>query len=550
MAAGSIVEFIPARRPEAIRMDASQYKIIKPEQEFSPSNDDDSSVEGGSSSSEDGFGSVSDSGEESSDLELKSDEQSSVENSDADSDSDSDSNSDTPIKSRSSGDDVSHKPIQPTLPSKAKFYDINEYSNDNGTREPRRIHKSWPAHIKATLGLENRGVTCYMNAAIQALLHVPALGRYLLEVLNNQHREISKSSVTYELAILFKRLMDSRHHAVFPRKLILRLEDINPMLSEWNQEDSHEYYMSLISRLQEDSVPRGEKLNSSIICDMFAGSVKQKVTCRKCESVSTTDQDFYDLPVSFSPEEDSSANYTLEQSIRDFFTPEVIEASNGSGYQCENCKQNTSAVKQIAIKDAPEYLTVHIKRFKMENNVSKKVKDSLHYPIEMDLSEYETTDEKQLPLRYKLLAVIVHEGRTLSSGHYIAYARQPNGVWVMYDDEATRKVKESEAADQDSAYILLYSRLLEKPQSRASREKAEKVEAQKIIRDQRDNNRKLMKKLKESKKKNARDRKSKLMEKRVQKRELDGVTSRPRAKQAKRLSAVDIEDIFSKRRKH
>lgn len=539
MAAGSIVEFIPARRPEAIRMDASQYKIIQPKQELSASSDDDSSVEGSSSSSEEESDSVSDIDEESNDMSLNSDEQSDVES--------SDSNSGDYGKD----DSVSGQPIKAATPAKAKFYDINEYSNDNGTREPRRIHKSWPASIKAPLGLENRGVTCYMNAAIQALLHVPALGRYLLEVLNNQHRKVAKSSVTYELATLFKRLMESRHHAVFPRKLIQRLEDINPMLSEWNQEDSHEYYMSLISRLQEDSVPRGEKLNSSIICDMFAGSVKQMVTCRKCKSVSTTDQDFYDLPVSFSPEEDASAKYTLVQSIKDFFTPEDIEASNGSGYQCEHCKQNTSAVKQIAIKDAPEYLTVHIKRFKMENNVSKKVKDNLHYPVEMDLTEYETPDEKQQPLRYKLLAVIVHEGRTLSSGHYIAYARQPNGVWVMYDDEATRRVKESEAANQNSAYILLYSRLLERPQSRASREKAEKIEAQKLIRDKRDSQRKMMKKLKENKKKDAKERQSKLSKDKGAKRnELDSVTSRPRAKSTKRLSAVDIEDIFSKRRKH
>ena len=30
------------------------------------------------------------------------------------------------------------------------------------------------------------------------------------------------------------------------------------MMSEWQQEDSHEYYMSLISRLQEDSTPKGK----------------------------------------------------------------------------------------------------------------------------------------------------------------------------------------------------------------------------------------------------------------------------------------------------
>lgn len=80
-----------------------------------------------------------------------------------------------------------------------------------------------------------------------------------------------------------------------PKHLISRLDDINCMMSEWQQEDSHEYFMSLMSRLQEDSVPKGHKLIESIIYDIFGGLLKQIVTCKSCGSISKTEQPFYDL---------------------------------------------------------------------------------------------------------------------------------------------------------------------------------------------------------------------------------------------------------------
>lgn len=80
-----------------------------------------------------------------------------------------------------------------------------------------------------------------------------------------------------------------------PKYLISRLDDINCMMSEWQQEDSHEYFMSLMSRLQEDSVPKGHKLIESIIYDVFGGLLKQIVTCKSCGSISKTEQPFYDL---------------------------------------------------------------------------------------------------------------------------------------------------------------------------------------------------------------------------------------------------------------
>lgn len=356
---------------------------------------------------------------------------------------------------------------EPSASPKPAFWDVSENPHDKGTRQPARIQKSWSGSSRSPLGLENRGVTCYMNAALQALFHIPAIAKYLTDVYRNKVAGLKYNSVTRDVAALYKKVTEPGHRVrVHPSKLIRRLDDINPMLSEWRQEDAHEFWMSIVSRLQEDSVPKGEKLRSSIIHDIFGGTAEQRITCKKCGHVSTTNQDFYDLSVSFSPKQQGSKHYSLDQAIEDFFTPEAIRpsSSHGKGYKCESCHSETSALKGVSIKDAPEYLTVHIKRFKFEGEHPSKVKDPMSYPVDLDLTQYNLDG----PLKYKLVAVIIHEGRTVSSGHYVALCRQPGGEWVFYDDDELRRVSESFVRKQPSSYMLIYSRLLQKPSNRTS----------------------------------------------------------------------------------
>ena len=125
------------------------------------------------------------------------------------------------------------------------------------------------AKNKPPVGLLNHGVTCYMNSAIQAMIHIPAVQHYLNDVNNNKIKDLKPRSVTHILAELSKRMWMGDKKYINPKKIIQRLDEINCMMSEWQQEDSHEYYMSLMSRLQEDSTPKGKKLNESIIYDIF-----------------------------------------------------------------------------------------------------------------------------------------------------------------------------------------------------------------------------------------------------------------------------------------
>lgn len=407
-----------------------------------------------------------------------------------------------------------------------RFYKFNEEVTDEGTHLPSRILKSWGPELGMLKprGLLNHGVTCYMNAAVQAMLHIPALQHYLFDILAGKYkRTISPESVSMVLAETSSKMWlpnekkKRKKNMTFinPKKLIGRLDDINCMMSEWQQEDSHEYFMSLMSRLQEDSVPKGHKLTESIVYDIFGGMLKQYVTCKSCGEVSKTEQPFYDLSLHLKAKKiatispgnsregtgdnsnsnskksntDSGESYSsvsgdkpqrkgnstspircfsIEKSINDFFNPELIKIDNEQqGYVCEKCHKTTNAVKRNTILRAPETLLVHLKKFRFNGTSSSKMKQAVSFPIYLDLTEYcdsESSKDKKrnLPIKYQLISVVVHEGHSLSSGHYIAHCKQPDGTWATYDDEYINKISEADVLRESNAYYLVYTRLTPK----------------------------------------------------------------------------------------
>lgn len=418
------------------------------------------------------------------------------------------------------------------------FFQIEEDQFDRGSNGSTRILKNWgPQYLdKKPMGLLNHGVTCYTNAAVQAMVHIPAVQHYLMT-------EKSKSgrSVTKILAGISSRMWKAGGSGgakyINPKNLIKKLDDINCMMSEWQQEDSHEYFMSLLSRLQEESTPKQQKLNTSIVYDIFGGLLNQSIVCKNCNHISKTQQEFYDLSLSLDPKKKrqissinnsrmnskepspesqaptpqssqaenllvsskqgsssplavvkSTPRYSVINAITDFFEPDVIKndpKDKQSGYNCSHCKKTTDALKFSSVARAPETLVIHIKRFRFNetSNSSSKLKSAVSYPLILDLtdfesgelSNYEKPDNKASvgdkdPIRYQLISVVVHEGRSISSGHYIAHCRQPSGEWCTYDDEYMNTISERQALKDPNAYYLIYTRLKYKSSKRGPQE--------------------------------------------------------------------------------
>jgi ubiquitin carboxyl-terminal hydrolase 14 len=65
--------------------------------------------------------------------------------------------------------------------------------------------------------------------------------------------------------------------------------------------------------------------------------------------------------------------------------------------------------------------------------------------------------------RYQLSAVLTHKGRSADSGHYVAWVRQADGTWALFDDDKIiPKTQEdvlalSGGGDWHMAYLIMYT---------------------------------------------------------------------------------------------
>ncbi|XP_046856897.1 ubiquitin carboxyl-terminal hydrolase 14-like [Xenia sp. Carnegie-2017] len=63
---------------------------------------------------------------------------------------------------------------------------------------------------------------------------------------------------------------------------------------------------------------------------------------------------------------------------------------------------------------------------------------------------------------YQLQAVLTHQGRSSSSGHYVAWIKGSNNSWIKCDDDKITHITEEDVlklsggGDWHCAYVLLY----------------------------------------------------------------------------------------------
>ena len=154
-------------------------------------------------------------------------------------------------------------------------------------------------------------------------------------------------------------------------------------------------------------------------------------------------------------------------SLRDcldfFFESEKISGENAN--TCSKCKVKRDGKRTFAIHGPPSVFIISLKCF---DNRSRKIDRDVSFKMELDLSKYvtkfndENSNEDQRNVsKYRLFGVIVHTGKTLSNGHYYAFAKNPSNRWTKYSDNKCKNIYSDDVL-KEKAYILFYSTNAEK----------------------------------------------------------------------------------------
>nr|CAB3457288.1 unnamed protein product [Digitaria exilis] len=120
------------------------------------------------------------------------------------------------------------------------------------------------------------------------------------------------------------------------------------------------------------------------------------------------------------------------------------------------CMSYERANKKLTISEAPNILTIALKRYK--SGVFGKISKDVKFPEHLNLSQFMCETDDYSPV-YSLYAVVVHHDvmNATNSGHYVCYVKDPQGKWHELDDSKVKPVSLKKVLSK-CAYMLLYAR--------------------------------------------------------------------------------------------
>ncbi|RZS26530.1 hypothetical protein BHM03_00059909 [Ensete ventricosum] len=218
---------------------------------------------------------------------------------------------------------------------------------------------------------------------------------------------------------------------------------------------------------------------TTLIQQTFGGYLRSKIRCSRCKSKSERCERMMDLTV----EIDGNIS-TLDEALLRFTSPEILDGKNK--YECGRlvfpcsliveveharirygvilvsnlcdaflflriiycvfflvrCKSYERAKKRLTILEAPNVLTIVLKRFQnkdsllffLQSGTFGKLNKPVRFHEYLDLAPYMSGDDKS-PV-YRLYAAIVHiDVKNASfSGHYVCYVKDTHGKWYKIND--------------------------------------------------------------------------------------------------------------------
>ncbi|KAM3869933.1 ubiquitin carboxyl-terminal hydrolase 3 [Diretmus argenteus] len=354
-------------------------------------------------------------------------------------------------------------------------------------------------------GLRNLGNTCFMNAILQSLSNIEQFSCFFKELPamalrsgktagRRMYHTRSQGDNSVSLVEEFRKtlcsLWQGSQTAFSPDSLFYAIWKIMPSFRGYQQQDAHEFMRYLLDHLHRElqgsrngaahpaSPQGGVRLSTSggkccingtatVVTSMFGGILQNEVNCLICGTESRKFDPFLDLSLDIprqfrhkrSKDQEPGPTCTLRDCLRSFTDLEELDETEL--YLCHKCKKRQKSTKKFWIQKLPKVLCLHLKRFHWTAFLRNKVDTYVEFPVRgLDMRGYLLEPEISLPesCLYDLVAVVVHHGSGVGSGHYTAYGNH-EGRWYHFND-STVTLTDEDTVRKAKAYILFY---VEKP---------------------------------------------------------------------------------------
>jgi len=201
-----------------------------------------------------------------------------------------------------------------------------------------------------------------------------------------------------------------------------------------------------------------ESLRSPVGC-IFQGQLQSCVTSLNGEPTATL-QPFFTLPLDIQSKNIKNVSDALLHN----FTSETID-----GYMCSKTNKQVEASRSLYLDELPSVLILHLKRFIYDETSSagcQKLLKNIDFPVDLEIprdilsnnskNKYHTKQRS-----YKLFAVVYHNGKHASDGHYVTDVYHAGLGWLHCDDSLIKSMTETMVMAHSAnsvPYILFYRR--------------------------------------------------------------------------------------------
>ena len=356
-----------------------------------------------------------------------------------------------------------------------------------------------------TIGLQNIGSTCYMNATLQCLLHVNTLFSYFINKYQLESEKLQKlndsvstkgriSQAFFEIIKSIFRAeknklnnyyqsstsdisnISSFDNSVSPDKFQKTVGMYNPQFKNLEANDSKDLILYLLQIMHQELnyntknfssnaypnqydrqqtfqafIRSYEATNNSIISNLFFGTSENLTICEVCKKIIYNFQKFEFL--TFGVFKYNGREFNLYNGFEDYCKPSKLTGDNQ--YYCNNCKKLCDALISTKILFPPEHLLINIDYGKNKMYMPSSIK----YDHEIDITNYLSFNYGR-KVKYRIMSVCSHYGISGSFGHYIAYCKnKENSKWYQFNDSIISECDANQIRYGGTPYLLLYERI-------------------------------------------------------------------------------------------
>ncbi|KAF2729962.1 ubiquitin C-terminal hydrolase-like protein [Polyplosphaeria fusca] len=284
------------------------------------------------------------------------------------------------------------------------------------------------------VGLFNPRAICYMNSLITQLFMNVNFRKFML---SQSVADDASQHLLHETQKLFAFMQNIYRKAADPREFASYVKGLDGLPIDINiQMDADEFYNLLFDQWEGQMLSETTKQQFR---SFYGGQTVNQIKSKECEHVSERVESFFVVQC------DVQGKANLQESLQAFVEGDVMEGDNK--YKCESCGGKfVDAVKRTCLKDVPDNLIFHLKRFDFDlvDMRRAKINDLFEFPTQIDVSLY-NVDHLSDPTKpreedlFELVGVLVHTGNS-ENGHYYSYIRErpcPSGSmtsWVEFND--------------------------------------------------------------------------------------------------------------------